>query len=287
MAIGYGSSATFTERMRIKGNGNVGIGDANPQAKLKIIQQGLYTRSEGQGNAIEITDTVGTDHTLYMGADATNQLGFIQSVAAGGFRDLVLQPRGGNLVVGKDQSSSLAVKGDLIVDNGNANTGTANYSIRFGGSSGETIGSKRNAGGNQNGLDFYTASTKRMGISNSGNIDVVNNLTVANGNGVIRNNSSTQLKMVVTNLDIDLTYGPFASGSSGEAFSESFSAPPVVYIGNVLPNPVSGHPLGDIDKLMLTITGVTNTGFTFTGHSTHNVSITCSGRYQIIAIGPQ
>ncbi len=43
IAFGYGSSGAFTENMRIKGNGNVGIGTAAPTAKLCVNGSIAYT----------------------------------------------------------------------------------------------------------------------------------------------------------------------------------------------------------------------------------------------------
>ncbi len=58
------------------------------------------------------------------------------------------------------------------VDQFNANNGDLNYALRFGFGSGEGIASKRTAGGNQYGLDFYTQFSPRMSISSAGVVSV-------------------------------------------------------------------------------------------------------------------
>jgi hypothetical protein len=61
----------------------------------------------------------------------------------------------------------------LHVDYLNQNNGAIQYGLRFGaGSSGEGIASQRTAGGNQYGLDFYTASANRMTIGNGGFVGI-------------------------------------------------------------------------------------------------------------------
>jgi hypothetical protein len=49
VAFGYGSSANFTERMRVKGNGNVGIGTNSPGEKLTINNGWLRFDSNATG----------------------------------------------------------------------------------------------------------------------------------------------------------------------------------------------------------------------------------------------
>jgi hypothetical protein len=60
------------------------------------------------------------------------------------------------------------------VDGMGNNNGTIDFGLKFGGalSSGEGIASKRTAGGNQYGLDFYTSSNDRMSIAANGFVGI-------------------------------------------------------------------------------------------------------------------
>jgi hypothetical protein len=69
--------------------------------------------------------------------------------------------------------------GDVAIDQADANDGFLNNStnkgagLTFGIGSGEGIASKRTAGGNQDGLDFYTGFARRLSLSNYGNLSFI------------------------------------------------------------------------------------------------------------------
>jgi hypothetical protein len=72
IAFGYGSSSAFTENMRIKGNGNVGIGTASPNSKLEVFGSGygIY-QNDGTVSVGTYTSATGgwlgtiTNHALH------------------------------------------------------------------------------------------------------------------------------------------------------------------------------------------------------------------------------
>ena len=85
-------------------SGNVGIGTIDPTASMEISRSsGLFTGTETSGHGLQIVSgkTNGTDYSLYMGADKTNGLSYLQSVRWGtSVAPLVLNGRGGKVSVG-------------------------------------------------------------------------------------------------------------------------------------------------------------------------------------------
>lgn len=62
--------------------------------------------------------------------------------------------------------------GNVMIDPTSANAGALLPGLTFGSFSGEGIASKRTAGGNQYGLDFYTYGTNRLSITQTGNVGI-------------------------------------------------------------------------------------------------------------------
>lgn len=142
-------------RMAMLTNGNVGIGTVSPSNKLSVA--GVIETTSG---GFRFPD------------------GTTQSTAAGNYwianGDYIYSNNTGNVGIGTSSpDNKMSVSGGITVDKGAANTGNLTDALRFGAdTSGEGIGSKRNSGANQNGLDFFTAGLSRMSIANNGRVSV-------------------------------------------------------------------------------------------------------------------
>ena len=83
IAFGYGSSSSFNEAMRIKGNGNVGIGNNNPILRLDITgRMRIRTGLDGQAG-IWLNNNANTGVQAFMGLEDDNQVGLYGAPGAG------------------------------------------------------------------------------------------------------------------------------------------------------------------------------------------------------------
>lgn len=169
--------------VNLDATGNVGISTTSPTNELDVDGQ-IRMRTGATAGYIPVSDANGvmtwTAPTALNGDFIQNQTGSYQ---ASSFQISGTGEMDGGLTVGAG----------ITVDDNNINTGSiANGAIAFGNASGEGIGSKRNAGGNQNGLDFYTNSINRLAISNAGNVGVGTTTPVAKldiaGNAALNSN---------------------------------------------------------------------------------------------------
>ena len=161
-----GIGATSAARLHVRG-----VGNAYPTTTGTTQSAGLISRFQTSDNAIlDLGGNSGNGFWL-QSTDITN-LGLNYP--------LMLNPNGGNVGIGTstpaekmDVVGNIQSSANIAVDYNNANLGTVANSLHFGPTnSGEAIGSKRTATGNQYGLDFYTTSTNRMAITSAGNVGI-------------------------------------------------------------------------------------------------------------------
>lgn len=104
----------------------------------------------------------------------------------------------------QDVQGNVNISGETHLDpadtsDGTINQGTTTSVLKFGGIlSGEGITSKRTAGGDQYGLDFYTNSTNRLSILNDGRIGIGTTTPAAGAQLDIYNISSDRLFSILS-----------------------------------------------------------------------------------------
>ncbi len=263
------------------------------------ISSGLFTKAKHFGGFVTglYNDTANAaSSTAINNANRIFQIGNGTADNARSNAMTVLQ--NGNVGIGTiTPQKQLSVGEGAVIDQNNTNTGTSATMLSFGSSSGEGIGSKRNAGIGQFGLDFYTNNIQRMIVANNGNIGIATNnpgerldvtgngrfsgnIVVQGNRGIIRTTDGTQKKQVTTNVTVNTTVGAGATFTLNFTWSEAFSGVPDAFVGNA-----TGP--GGWAEVVMSLANVTATGATLYVFNPRGTSASPSFTVRIIAIGAQ
>jgi hypothetical protein len=188
-AVMFWTVADFFDQVRIRssatinGLANIGAIEVNSNAQI-------FGNTELRNTTINGVTTFNGNTTTFGNETVTGS-----SVVNGQTTINGLATINGALAIGNNSPQSmLSVAGGMNIDQNNGNTGTILNALTFGSFSGEGIGSSR-SGGNQWGLDFYTASQPRLTIANNGHVSInapatINGETAISGNVAISPPSS-------------------------------------------------------------------------------------------------
>lgn len=254
---GFSIADNLYYRLVIDSIGNIGIGIINPQHKLDVNGDACFNN-----NSIYL----GTPYDLSDGLQYLSQVGgpYLFGYSGGALGTKYINTIKHSLAW--DDNGNVAVRSNLAVDTAGINNGNLSNILRFGKMfSGEGIGSKRTAGGNQYGLDFYAGFTNRMVITHEGNVGI-NTTTPSETLEVVGGTKTSSLQVGNNGSSIsNIQRGIFTIGTSAGAsktvtfnFPNAFTQPPVLVV--TVRND-AGYNVGD--TFVASIRSISNTSVTF------------------------
>jgi hypothetical protein len=271
----HGDPGGGTVLMSLTGGGNlyvennVGIGTTVPEAQLHITG-GQWDLTNSEGDLKIGNDTYRLKMGVALGGGGA---GDVRVRAQGGTSRLILGS--GNvdtLVVQKSSvglgtltpQKMLSVNGGMNIDQANVNSGALEPGLTFGDSSGEGIASRRFAGGNQAGLDFYTRFVPRLSITNLGFVgigttapddllDVRGNIKLGAAGDLFALGAEENMRLLRGNVNADgsigggigFTVNHTARGNYLIQFNAGFSSRPSASVTQVFPSASDFGPGGD------------------------------------------
>jgi hypothetical protein len=243
---GTGTGASSSNAMVVLKNGKTGIGTSTPQTELHVVGDMRLSALAGGGSVVADTD----GNLVLSGSLPGGDLDYVQN------QSVLAQTVSEYWISGDGRlDGGLTVGSGATIDNSNSNNGTiASAALAFGSSSGEGIASKRTSGGNQDGLDFYTASTNRLAITNSGNVGMGTNTPETNLE--VR---GTEAGMIVHNVG-QSRGGLFALSGQKVALATTSASDDIIFGYTTLANPDGMTSTMSIDNGTgdVTITGKFN-----------------------------
>jgi hypothetical protein len=133
IAFGFGTSASFTERMRIKGNGNVGIGTTAPAAKLDVngntILRGNISFDDDIRSIIFPPTTAPNEPMVYMFSSGTSNSDRMVIAHSPSFSDWGFQYRDSDDSIHFLRAGATQVRIGLV--DGNVGIGTASPAAKL------------------------------------------------------------------------------------------------------------------------------------------------------------
>jgi hypothetical protein len=247
----FSNNASEKVRIDTAGHLSINMNGGAINSFLQITNSGsLYNNAETLQHSIQTqTGITATDYTLYMGSDKTNNLSYIQSANWNvGVAPLIINPRGGNVGIGKIPTYSLDVNGPI-------NATALNISAINVGYSGLTFPSNvsiyEDATGNgpgdlvvstYDGSNHYYIFAKNGDFDIGGNINLNGNISCnssISANGGLSVGSTVRAGGYLSRQGTSGSYGPssfnfYWTGSGLQQWVDS------TYIGNVL-NDNSGN----------------------------------------------